>query len=157
MAFVTIGWKDTVRNAEATGCFVYNIGNRSLVERINRTAADFPPDTSEFDWAGLTPIPSMHVPAPRVAEAPVQMETRVVDIHQVLDTNNYIVMGRVLAIHVDDGLFDGDRIETARLDPVGRMAGSLYAAMGEPFSLKRPTYAGLLKDGTPPMEPLRGR
>ena len=77
--------------------------------------------------------------------------------HQVLDTTNYIVMGRLLAIHVDDALFDGDRIETARLDPVGRMAGSLYATMGKPFSLKRPTYAGLLEDGAPPMEPSGGR
>jgi len=37
------------------------------------------------------------------------------------------------------------------------MAGSLYAAMGEVFSLKRPTWRGLLQAGESPMEPSGGR
>ena len=51
VSFVSIGRKDSVRN-EATGCFVYNVGSHQMVERINRTLADFPPDVSEFEWAG---------------------------------------------------------------------------------------------------------
>lgn len=152
VAFVSIGRKDSVRNAEATGCFVYNVGNRALVERINRTAADFPPDVSEFEWAGLTPIASTRIAAPRVAEAPVQMETMLIGIQQVADTNNFIVMGQVVAFHIAEALFKGDRVETARLDPVGRLAGSLYATMGDVFSLERPTFRGLLEAGESPME-----
>jgi flavin reductase (DIM6/NTAB) family NADH-FMN oxidoreductase RutF len=157
VSFVSIGRKDSVENIEATGCFVYNIGSRAMVERINRTSADFPPDISEFEWAGLTPIPGTRIAAPRVKEAPVQMETTLVEIHRVADTRNFIVMGEVVALHIVERLFDGDRVETARLDPVGRMAGSLYAAMGEVFSLKRPTYRGLLEAGESPMEPSGGR
>ena len=157
VAFVSIGRKDSVRNAEATGCFVYNVGNHALVERINRTAADFPPDVSEFEWAGLTPIASTRIRAPRVAEAPVQMETTLIGIQQVADTDNFIIMGQVVAFHIAEELFKGDRVETARLDPVGRLAGSLYATMGEVFSLERPTYRGLLEAEDGPMEPLGGR
>jgi flavin reductase (DIM6/NTAB) family NADH-FMN oxidoreductase RutF len=157
VCFVSIGRKDTVRNIEETGCFVYNVGSHAMVERINRTSADFPPDISEFEWAGLTPIPSTRIAAPRVKEAPVQMETTLVEIHRVADTANFIVMGEIVALHVAERLFDGDRVETARLDPVGRMAGSLYAAMGDVFSLKRPTYRGLLEAGEVPMEPSGGR
>jgi flavin reductase (DIM6/NTAB) family NADH-FMN oxidoreductase RutF len=157
VAFVSVGRKDTVRNVEATGCFVYNIGNRGLAERINRTAADFPSGISEFDWAGLTPIPSTRITAPRVAEAPVQMEATVVGVHQVLATTNYIVLGQVEAFHIADALFDGDRVRTERLEPIGRMAGSLYAEMGKVFSLERPVYRKLLEAGEAPMEPLDGR
>jgi flavin reductase (DIM6/NTAB) family NADH-FMN oxidoreductase RutF len=157
VAFVSVGRKDTLRNAEATGCFVYNIGNHNLVERINRTSADFPPEVSEFEWAGLTPIPSTRVIAPRVAEAPVQMEATVVAIHQVLETPNYIIMGRIEAFHIQEALFEGDRVRTERLDPVGRMAGSLYAEMGKVFSLERPTFSKLQEAGEGPMEPLGGR
>jgi flavin reductase (DIM6/NTAB) family NADH-FMN oxidoreductase RutF len=155
--FVSIGRKDSIRNVEETGCFVYNVGTRTLVERINRTSADYPPEVSEFDWAGLTPIASTRITAPRVAEAPVQLEATLFDIHRVGQTNNYIVMGEIVALHVADHLFDGDRVETSRLDPVGRMAGSLYAAMGEVFSLKRPTWRGLLEAGDSPMELLGDR
>jgi flavin reductase (DIM6/NTAB) family NADH-FMN oxidoreductase RutF len=155
--FVSIGRKDSIRNIEETGCFVYNVGSHALVEHINRTSADFPPEISEFEWAGVTPIPSTRIAAPRVAEAPVQMETTLFDIYRVGTTSNAIVMGEVVALHITDELFDGDRVETARLDPVGRMAGSLYAAMGEVFSLKRPTWRGLLEAGESPMEPSSGR
>jgi flavin reductase (DIM6/NTAB) family NADH-FMN oxidoreductase RutF len=157
VAFVSIGRKDSLRNVEATGCFVYNIGNRALVERINRTAADFPPDVSEFEWAGLTALASTKIAAPRVQEAPVQMEATLIGVQRVLETDNFIVMGQVVAFHIDESLFDGDRVQTARLDPVGRLAGSLYAEMGKVFSLERPTYRGLLEAGEQPMERSGGR
>ena len=155
--FTSIGRKDTIRNVEADGSFVYNVGSRSLVERINRTAADFPPDVSEFDWAGLTPLPSEKVRAPRVAEAPVQMECELVSTQQVLDTENFVIFGRVVLFHVAEELWEKDRINTSWLDPVGRLAGSLYAEIGEIFSLKRPTYRELIDTGAEPMEPSGGR
>lgn len=157
LAFVSVGRKDTVANIEASDCFVYNIGNRSLVERINRTAADFPPNVSEFDWAGLTPIESVKVRAPRVAEAPVQMECELVSIQRVLDAENFLILGRVVLFHIAEDLYEDGWINTARLDPVGRLAGSLYARLGEIFSLERPTFRGLVESGAEPMEPSGSR
>ena len=156
LLFTSIRRKDTIRNAEAAGSFVYNVGNRGLVERINRSAADFPPDVSEFEWAGLTPLASVRVRAPRVAEAPVQMECELVSTQRILDSENFIVLGRVVHFHVAEELFDGDRVDTARLDPVGRLAGALYAELGEIFRLERPTYRGLVESGAEPMEPSGG-
>lgn len=153
VCFVSIGRKDTIRNVEATGEFVYNVGNRELVERINRSAADFPRDVSEFEWAGLTPVVGRKVAAPRVAEAPVAMECRLVEVHEVASTNNHIILGEVLAIHVDERLLVNDRIDTALLDPVGRLAGSLYSEMGSVFSLERPTWKGLQATEAEPLPP----
>ncbi len=154
VCFVSVGRKDTLRNVEATGEFVYNVGNNALVERINRTAADFPPDVSEFSWAGLTPVPGSKVRSPRVAEAPVQMECRLETIHQVAETSNFMVLGQVVAFHIAEELFVNDRVDTSLLDPVGRLAGSLYARMGEVFSIDRPTYRGLVQSDARPMPPI---
>lgn len=157
LLFTSVRRKDTIRNIEADGTFVYNIGNRNLIQQINRTAADFPPDVSEFEWAGLTPLASVKVRAPRVAEAPVQMECELVSTQRVLDTENFVILGRVVLFHIAESLFENDRINSARLDPVGRLAGSLYARMGEIFSLERPTYRGLIESGAEPMERSGGR
>lgn len=154
VAFVSVGRKDTLRNAEEGGEFVYNIGSRALVERINRTAADFPRSVSEFEWAGLTPVPSELVRPPRVGEAPVAMEATVVDVYRVPGTDNAMVVGQVRLIHLDASLTVGGRVDAARLDPVGRLAGSEYASLGEVFSVERPTYRGLLAEGAGPMPPL---
>ncbi|MDQ2682579.1 MAG: flavin reductase family protein [Chloroflexota bacterium] len=152
--FTSVGRKDTLRNVEASGEFVYNVGSRALVERINRTAADFPPEVNEFAWAGLTPLPGTLIKPPRVAEAPVQMECRLVEVRQVAQTSNYLVLGEVLAIHVDPAIMVDNRIDPALLDPVGRLAGSAYATFGTVFKLERPTWAGLQEAGDKPMEPL---
>ncbi len=152
--FTRVGRKDTLRNIEATREFVYNVGSRALVERINRTAADFPPEVDEFTWAGLTTLPGTMIGPPRVAEAPVQMECRLVEVRQVGQNINHMVLGEVVAIHVDPAIMADDRIEPALLDPVGRLAGSAYATFGTIFKLDRPTWAGLQEAADGPMEPL---
>jgi len=154
VAFVSVGRKDTLRNAEASGEFVYNVGGAALVERINRSAADFPRSVSEFEWAGLTPVPSELVAPPRVGEAPVAMEATVVDIYQVKGTENYMVVGQVRLIHLDPSITVDGRVDATLLDPVGRLAGSEYARLGAVFCLERPTYRGLIAEGAGPMTPV---
>ena len=51
--FTSTGEKDTLRNARSTGEFVVNLFGRDLVEKMNFTSADFPPEEDEFEWAGL--------------------------------------------------------------------------------------------------------
>ena len=152
VSFTSIGRKDTLTNIEATGEFVYNVGGRTLVEQINRTSADFPPDEDEFIWAGVTPEPSSFIAPPRVREAPVQLECRLWQAIQIRDTDNYLVIGEVLVMHLAEELFEDDRLQTEKLAPIGRLAGSRYAQMGEIFSLDRPTWSGLRAAGIGPMD-----
>ena len=146
VCFVSVGRKDSLTNAESTGDFVYNLAGLDLIGEINRSAADFPPDVSEFDWTGLTPIPSDVVQSPRVAEAPIAMEARLLDIQQIATTNNFLISGEVVRIHLHDRIMTGDRVDPAKLEPVGRLSGSLYSKQGELISLQRPTYRGLLEE-----------
>ncbi len=132
--------KDTLRNVRATGQFVVNIVTEALAEAMNATAAQLPPGTSEFEHAGLSTAPSQVVRPPRVAESPVHFECEVVHIYEVGDAPGAgsVVIGHVLHAHVADDLVDeAYRVDIARLQPVGRLAGSSYSRVNEIFELKR--------------------
>jgi flavin reductase (DIM6/NTAB) family NADH-FMN oxidoreductase RutF len=151
IGFVSVGRKDTLRNVQATGDFVYHIADESLAERLNRTAADFPPDVSEFEWAGLTPVPSDLVRTPRIAEAPIAFEVTAAEVQQVRGTNNYLISGEVVRIHLAARIVTDDRIDPEKLRALGRLAGSWFSHLGELFRMERPTYRGLLDQGAAPL------
>jgi flavin reductase (DIM6/NTAB) family NADH-FMN oxidoreductase RutF len=142
--FTSTGVKDSLRNVRANGEFVVNVVSRDLMEAMNITAADAPPDVSELDLADLAATPSMKVAPPRVARARAALECRVVDI--IAMGNGNMVFGEVLAIHVDDSVWRDGRVDPELLDPVGRLSGSAYATLGEVVKIPRPTYADLTRD-----------
>jgi len=80
VCFVSSGVKDSMQNAQETGDFVYNIGGEDLLEYLNLTSADLHRDESEFAWVKLTPRPSDIVKSPRLDEAPISMECKLLDV-----------------------------------------------------------------------------
>lgn len=133
------GPKDSLRNAQASGEFVANIVSEELATAMNETSADYPYGVSEFEMAGLTPAPCELVRAPRVLEAPVSMECRVLQITPVQGTNYTVVFGQVLRFHLREGLLNAEgSIEIGQLRPLARLSGDAYAALGRVFELKRP-------------------
>ena len=54
--FSSSGVKDSLTNARVSGEFVLNMATVELVEAMNFTATDFPPDHAEFSWRGITPV-----------------------------------------------------------------------------------------------------
>ncbi|MGI9253928.1 MAG: flavin reductase family protein [Thermomicrobiales bacterium] len=151
VGFVSNGRKDTLNNVEETGAFACNFADFALAEAMNLTSADFPPTVSEFDWAGLTIVEGDAVNAPWVGESPASFECKVVEIQPVPGTSSVLVLGEVVRIHIADRLWIGDRLDVTALDPVGRTSGSGYTRLGEPFSMKRPTWKGLQQAGVNPV------
>jgi flavin reductase (DIM6/NTAB) family NADH-FMN oxidoreductase RutF len=145
--FSSGGVKDSLRNARHTGDFVVNIVGEALAEQMNLTSADFPATESEFRAAGLTPVPSDVVRAPRLAEAPAAMECRLLQVLEFGRAPNYVCVGEVVRIHVAASVWRDGRIDMDALRPVGRLAGSGYSYTRELFRMDRPTYAGLVAAG----------
>jgi flavin reductase (DIM6/NTAB) family NADH-FMN oxidoreductase RutF len=145
IGFVSVGpkRKDSLNNCDATREFVLNIAGMDLLERLNLTAADFPPEEDEFTWAGLTRVASDVVGPPRVGEAPVSFETRVLNIIPI--ANCHLILGEVVRVHVACDIWVAGRIDPMLLNPVTRLAGSEFAWLGEVFKLERPTYKGILE------------
>lgn len=131
--------KDTLVNIEATGEFVINLTNEATAGAMNRSATTLPYDESEFEWAGVTPLPSEIVNVPRVAEAPIAFECV---IRQILDIGGgegggTVVLGTVQCIHIRDDVMVDGYIQLDVLKPIGRLAGSAYTRVTDTFQLKR--------------------
>lgn len=144
--FSSSGQKDTLRNVRATGEFVVNLVSMDVVEPMNFTATDFPPDEDEFTWAGLTEEPSQRVAAPRVGEAAAHLECEVREI--VPAGNAHVVVGEVVHLHVAPRVWRAGRVDPELLDPVCRLAGTRYARLGPIFQLPRPSWTRDV-EGTP--------
>ena len=131
--------KDTLRNIRETREFVVNIVSEPLLDAMVSTAGEWPRSTSEFEPSGLTPAPSERVRAPYVAESPLQLECT---LYQELALgNSFLVVGEVILARVrDDAVVDG-RLDPAKLAPVGRLGGELYAPLGPILKRGRPKVA----------------
>lgn len=136
------GMKDTARNIIETGCFVVNLVPESLCEEMNATAINAPHGTSEFDLTGLTPLPSDHIAAPRIAQSPVSFEC-VTHASMVTGPQQLLVVGRVLAVHIEDRyLLDPARgyVDTAAFGMLGRAGANGYIRTHDTFEMARPTW-----------------
>lgn len=134
--------KDTLNNVLATKQFVVNMATEDLVEVMNATSIELPPEGNEFEYAGLTPIPSIKVKPFRVKECAITFECELVHHYSLEDHKNggaTIMVGRIVMFHVDESvLLDDYKINMDTYKPVARLAGSNYSKLGEIFSIKRP-------------------
>ncbi len=146
VGFSSIGYKDTVRNVEQTGEFAWNLATRPLAESMNQTCAPVPPDVSEFELVGLTPVASRVIAVPRVLESPVSFECRVTQIVQLQGADgakvpSWLVLGEVVAIHIAKASLRDGVYDTAAADHILRGGGSGdYFTIGpeQLFRMKRP-------------------
>jgi flavin reductase (DIM6/NTAB) family NADH-FMN oxidoreductase RutF len=132
--------KDTLRNIRETKEFVVSVVTHKLAEAMNVTSGEYDPTVNEFELARLTPQPSKRVRPARVGESPVSFECT---LHQILDfspapTSSSLVIGQVVAIHIDDSHLKDGRLDRNSLDLIGRMGGLQYARTTERFEMVRP-------------------
>ena len=132
--------KDTLRNVEETREFVINVVSEAIAAAANTASAEVAFGVDEFPLSGLTPVASVAVRPPRVAESPAQMECKLL---QVIYTGHapgsgVIVLGEVVRFHIQENLFDDFRIDPTTLDAVGRMAGNTWVRTRDRIELIRP-------------------
>lgn len=144
--FTSTGVKDTLTNIRASGEFVVSLVNEALAEQMNDTAADFPPDESEFTWAGLETAPSAVVAPPRVALSPAAFECKVNEI--VSKGNGNMVFGDIVTMHIDEAVMEDGRVMPDLLKPLARLGGSYYSTIaGHTFKMPRPTWEEMQEHG----------
>ena len=138
VCFTSVGLKDSLRNILATKEFVVSVCTAQLVEQVNLTGTDYPPDVSEFDAVGVTREPSLRVTPPRVAESPVAMECR------LLDTMSFghctVVFGQVVHLAVDEAVLRDGRPAIDLIAPIARLGADEWAGIGELSERRRVPY-----------------
>jgi len=144
---VSISWKrdgqkkDTLKNIEFSKDFIVNIVDETLAEAMNQASAEYPSNVDEFKEVGLTPVKGDIVKAPMVAESPVSLECKLVQILEFGDAprRTSVVIGEVVQVHIKDELYSGDQIQMSKLKAIGRLGGELYyCRTTDIFEMKRP-------------------
>lgn len=131
--------KDTWLNAQAIGEFVINLTNEDTASAMNLTATSLPHGTSEFEWAGVTPVASETIRVPRVAEAPVAFECVLREIVVISDRpgGGAAIFGEVTCIHIRDDIYQNGYVLTDIFKPIGRLAGPSYTRVANVFDMQR--------------------
>ena len=143
--------KDSHLNAERSGEFVINIASGDQIDAMMTTSLDFPLGHSEFREAGLATLPSVLVRPPRVARAPAHLECRYLKTVDLPSNDpkhiNSMILGTVVAVHIDDAIIVDGRVSIERLRPVGRLGYRDYAVVQDGFA-KEVTARPLLRSGS---------
>jgi flavin reductase (DIM6/NTAB) family NADH-FMN oxidoreductase RutF len=146
VGFSSEGVKDSATFATESGEFVANLATLDLFRPMNQSSAPYPRGENEFVRAGLTMAPCRLVKAPRVAEAHAALECVVVEIVSIKNRrgdsiDRHLVLGEVVAVHIDDRFVRDGRFDTAGVNPIARCGYQDYAVVEKLFSLARPPGA----------------
>jgi flavin reductase (DIM6/NTAB) family NADH-FMN oxidoreductase RutF len=136
--FTSVGRKDSLVNAEATGDFTVNLTPEALFEQVNATGTDFPPGLSEAEQCGVALERSEKVSALRVAQSPVSLECT---LHSTLRLgDSTVVLGRVVHIAVHEHAVRDGRPRIEALQPLARLGGNEWSTIGEVKEIRRIPY-----------------
>ncbi|MTI40770.1 flavin reductase family protein [Fulvivirga lutimaris] len=122
--------KHTYENVLEVDEVVINIVNYSMVEQMSLASTEYPKGVNEFEKSGFTPVASTKVKPPRVAEAPVSFECKVIEVKPIGGKagSGNLVICEVLLAHIKDEILDDEqRIDPFKLDAVARLGGNWYS------------------------------
>lgn len=122
--------KHTLQNVIAVPEVVVNVVSHAIVEQMNLASTEYPEGINEFEKAGFTALPSELVRPFRVAESPVQMECKIVEIKPLgaFGGAGQLIFAQVLRMHIHKGVLDSnDNIDPHKIDLVARMGANFYA------------------------------
>lgn len=132
--------KDSQALAEESGEFVVNLAAYHQRQEMNQTSFPYEAGENEFDLAALRMEPSQLVRAPRVGNAPAHLECRYLQTVSLpaLGENkgNFIVIGRVVGVHIDDSVIVDGRVDIARLQPLCRLGYDDYGIASRAFQMR---------------------
>lgn len=122
--------KHTLVNIYETGEVVINAVNYNMVQQMSLSSVEFPKGVDEFVKAGFTKLPSQIVKPFRVAESPVQLECKVVEVKEMGNEGGAanLIICEILLMHIDENILDADgHIDQHKIDLVARLGGNWYS------------------------------
>jgi len=134
--------KDTIRNIEYSHDFVVNCVDEAIIKQVIQTSADYPYGVDEIKATGLTAIKGDMVKSPRVSEAKVSLECKLVHKLELIEEYKEgpglraIIFGEVVLAHIKDEVWVDGKVDPHRLKAIGRVGANLYSKPGEILELK---------------------
>ena len=152
--------KDTVRNVEATGKFVWNLATYELREEVNRSAVQEEYGVDEFEMAGVEKEDSRvsgvvvggsggdgkegrrEMMVPMVKRSPVKFECEYYTTLRLPGNppmgSADVVIGKVVGVHIDERVLTDGKIDVRKTEPISRCVYYEYAVVRETFDMRIP-------------------
>lgn len=128
--------KHTLQNVQDVPEVVINVVHYGMIQQMSLSSTEYAKGVNEFDKSGLTMLKSELVRPFRVAESPIQMECKVIEIKplgQEKGAGNLVIC-KVLKLHVSDEVLNiKGEIDQEKLDLVARGGGSYYIRAKDGF------------------------
>ncbi|WP_421762767.1 flavin reductase family protein [Ekhidna sp.] len=147
--------KHTLENVKEHAEVVVNVVSYDMVQQMSLSSTEYEKGVNEFVKAGFTEVKSERVKPPRVKEAPVSFECKVIEVKSLGEEGGagQLVICEVLLIHIADRVLDENgKIDPNKIDLVARMGGNWYSrASGDAiFEVTKPlTTMGIGVDQIP--------
>ncbi|MBC2886635.1 flavin reductase family protein [Ochrobactrum sp. CM-21-5] len=143
--FSSSGFKDSVSFIEETREFTANLVSDHLKGQMNASSVNAPRGVNEFEYAGLTQAPCKLIAAPHVKEAYAALECVAVEIKRLQDkegraTDNYMVIGEVVGVHLDEGVLTEGLVDIAKAKPVARLGYMDFTTTESVYQMYRPLW-----------------
>ena len=135
--------KHTLENVLEVPEVVIHIVNYGLVEQMSLASTEYAKGVNEFEKGGLSAAHSIQVKPPRVKEAPVAFECKVIEVKPLgnVGGSGNLVICEVLVAHISESILDDlGAIDPHKLDAVARLGGDWYCrASGDSlFKIPKP-------------------
>lgn len=130
--------KDTLSNIRETGVFCVNITGEAQLDAVSASSAAFGREVDEFAATGVAREDCVTIPCSRVVGTPATLECRMTEIVALRGQNNFLVLGEVTGIHLNDACLIDGRFSPEVFHPLARMGYRDYAVVREVFEKLRP-------------------
>ncbi|MBR2749374.1 MAG: flavin reductase family protein [Firmicutes bacterium] len=135
--------KTTIKNAERTGEFIYNMVPYDLRDQMNLTSSiEVPEGMDKFEYAGLTKVPGNLVNVMRVGESPIQYECKYLQTIRIQANSSIatvdVIVGEVIGIHIDDDVITDGKVDIPKIKPLARLGYFDYTVVEKSFEIPAP-------------------
>lgn len=136
-------FKDTVRNIQHREHFVVHIANTEQLDAVNRSSATLEHGVSEVTEQQLPLSDLKEFRLPRLTNCHVAFGCQLYRLDEIGNTPQAVIYGEIKVMYVDDQIVvpnDQGRLilDAQRIDPLARLGGSGYSALGDLLSADRP-------------------
>lgn len=108
-----------------TGEFVINLTTRDLAKATDYCGVRSGRDVDKWKEMNLTPVPSLEVKVPSIAESPVNIECRVHHVEEL--GSHHMFVAEVVAVQVDDAYMDEKKsFRLSQAKPIVYSHGEYY-------------------------------
>jgi len=135
-------FKDTRVNIEQRKDFVVHIAHAEVLHDLNASSATLDANTSELDQLGIETTRFEGSRLPRIRACKIAYACECYQIHELGNTPQSIIYGKVNHIHIDDDITSTSekghlKVHADKLEPIARLGADEYMSFGDVIRMTR--------------------